>query len=120
MREAGHLDPHKKYRFSGEFGSLTLTGKLLRAPVVPELGSRKMADLLYLLWGVWEFGEDAPGARCAGTYPQVIHKLYTFREFGSLKLLDTDRGPRAFPRITRARDPRPFGQVPWFERHETV
>ena len=39
-----HLDPRKKYRYSGEFGSLTLHRELLRALVILNPGSRKMAD----------------------------------------------------------------------------
>ena len=79
-----------------------------------------MADLLGL-WGVWEF-HHSPGraGEPAGSYPQVINKFIVIREFGSLKGLDTGLGPRAFPRITRARDPRPFGPGPWFGTHETV
>ena len=75
----------------------------------------EMADLLGFMGslGVWEF-DHSPGraGRPAASYPQVINKFIVFREFGSLKLLDTDRGPRAFLRTTRALGPRPFGPVP--------
>ena len=55
-----------------------------------------------------------------GTYPQDIHRIFIIREFGSLKVLDTDRGPRAVLRITRVQYPRCFGLGPWFCSHETI
>ena len=55
-----------------------------------------------------------------GTYPQDIHRIFIIREFGSLKVLDTDRGPRAVPHITRVQYPRCFGLGPWFCSHETI
>jgi len=61
--------------FLGSLGSLNLTGKELRARSSLNLGSRKMADLLYCLW---EFGSltaarRAPGAQLdlSTRYPQV-------------------------------------------------
>ena len=69
--------------FIGEFGSLgslNLTGRLRAGRPVPS----------------W-------------TYPQVIHKFIIFREFGSLKVLDTGLGPRAVLHITRALDLWSFG-----------
>ncbi len=59
-----------------------------------------------------------PGA--TGTYPQVIHKKFMYREFGSLKLLDTNLGPRDFLRTTRALETRCFGRGPWFYSRETI
>jgi hypothetical protein len=49
-------------------------------------------------------------------YPQEI----IIREFRSLTRFCLGQGPRAFPRTTRVRGPRCFGQVPWFCTHETV
>jgi len=70
--------------------------------------------------GVWEFGEDAPGARSMGHlstgYQQVIH----IREFRSLRQRRLGRGPRAFPRTTRAQDLWYYALVPWIYIHETV
>ena len=60
------------------------------------------------------------GRPVPGTYPQDIHKFIVIREFGSLKVLDTGLGPRAFPRIAQALGPRSFGLGPWFCSHETV
>ena len=63
--------------------------------------------------GVWEFGKKTRAGRpVPGTYPQVTNKLYMIREFGSLKGLDTNLGPRAFLHITRAQDLWSFGQDP--------
>ena len=84
-----HLDPRKKYRYSGEFGSLTLTGRLLRAPGHPDAGLTEMAELLYFIEEFGSFGSRA-GRPVPGTYPQDIHRFIVFREFGSLKALDTD------------------------------
>ena len=86
-------------------------------PGHPEAGLTKMAETLYYFRGVWEARTGRPVTE---SYPQVIHDLFINREFGSLKLLDTDRGPRCALHITRAQDPRPFGPVPWFGTHETV
>ena len=36
---------------------------------------------------------QAPGARPPGSYPQVIHRFFYIREFGSLKALDKNRDP---------------------------
>ena len=83
-------DARRKVRYSGEFGSLSSTGSCC-----------------------------APGAS-SWTYPQDIHKIFIIREFGSLKVLDTDRGPRAVPHITRVQYPRCFGLGPWFCSHETI
>ena len=81
-------------------------------PVLPDAGSRKRL-ISYIILGVWEFGKKTRAGRpVPGTYPQVTNKLYMIREFGSLKGLDTDLGPRAFLHITRAQDPRSFGQDP--------
>ena len=67
-----------------------------------------MAEMLYYFKGVCEGRAGRP----AGSYPQVIHDLFINGEFGSLKPLDTDRGPRAVHHITRALDPRFFGLGP--------
>ena len=104
----------RKYGYSGEFGSFT-TCFLAEAAASCSRAHGEMADLLGFMGslGVWEF-DHSPGraGRPAASYPQVINKFIVFREFGSLKLLDTDRGPRAFLRTTRALGPRPFGPVP--------
>ena len=103
-----------KWLFSSEFWSFT-TCFLADAAASCSRAHGEMADLLGFMGslGVWEF-DHSPGraGRPAASYPQVINKFIVFREFGSLKLLDTDRGPRAFLRTTRALGPRPFGPVP--------
>ena len=77
------LDPRTKVKYFGEFQEFQEFDAARRAPPVS-----------------------------SGTYPQVINKFIVFREFGSLKGLDTDRGPRAVHHITRAQDPRFFGPGP--------
>ena len=115
-----HLDPRKKYRYSGEFGSLTLTRKFPTRPGHPEARLTENGGLVILFRGVWEFGVLFPGRPVRGTYPQVIHRLYTFREFGSLKALDTDLGPRAVLRTTRAPNQAPCRVVLGPSDQETV
>ena len=77
-----------------------------------------------VFWGVWEFDLDrltgSRAGRPAATYPQVIHRFIVIGEFGSLKLLDTGLGPRAFLRTTRALGTRSFGLGPWFYSRETI
>ena len=97
--------------FSREFGSFRQEFFLKRP--VPGCRARsfqnKMADFQGV-WGVWNAQRPAgPGPK---TYPQVIHSLFTIREFGSLKPLDIGQGPVGVPHITRAHSPRFFGPGP--------
>ena len=55
-----------------------------------------------------------------GTYPQDIHRIFIIREFGSLKPLDTNLGPRAFLHTTQALGTRYFRRGPWFYSRETI
>ena len=109
----------RKYRYSGEFGEfhhlLPGEGRCILNP-----GSRRNGGFVRF-YG--EFGSlrGAPGARCpAGTYPQVVNKIITYGEFGSLKALDTGLGPRCAPRITRALGPGSFGLGPRPMSRETI
>ena len=83
----------KRVRFSGEFGSFR---SLHHGPW--EEKSCTWAHASSYFWrSLWNYGvstsvDAAPGARYhAGTYPQVIHKLYTL---GSLGVCAVDHGPQ--------------------------
>ena len=102
-----------------EFGT-GISASWWRARANSGKASRNFCRKIRVL-GVWL--DRLTGSRAgelAPTYPQVVNKKFMYEEFGRLKPLDPNLGPRAFLRTPRALGTRYFRRGPWFYIRETI